>query len=141
VEGPELRCGKAWTGCFGLDIIYVAKAWSAYSMLMRVEALSSPAGWDILHLYGCKLATLKLCVGTAGLREGSRHCVDSQGASVPCCEWSPSPWARSYMSITSLVLLWTVSTVDMECVPLEHKVVCSEVRPLRHGRLMKLRSD
>ena len=46
----------------------------------------------------------------AGLREGRSHCVDSQGASVPCCEWSPDPWARTYMSITSLVLLWTVSS-------------------------------
>ena len=58
-----------------------------------------------------------MCLGVAGLREGSRHCVDSQGASVPCCEWSPSPWARSYMSITSLVLLWTVSTVPPEIEP------------------------
>jgi len=56
-----------------------------------------------------------VCGGLAGLREGSRHCVDSQGASVPCCEWSPSPWARSYMSITGLVLLWTVRT---PCKPL-----------------------
>ena len=39
--------------------------------------------------------------------------MDSQGASVPCCEWSPSPWARSYMSITGLVLLWTVSVLSI----------------------------
>ena len=65
-----------------------------------------------MHLVGSQLAALNLCVGTAGVREGSRHCVDSQGASVPCCEWSPSPWARSYMSITSLVLLWTVRASD-----------------------------
>lgn len=34
--------------------------------------------------------------------------MDASGASIPCCMWAPSAWAKSYMSITSLVLLWTL---------------------------------
>ena len=72
-------------------------------------------------LAACRVSSLRVSIrarlrtisevwlSMAGLREGRSHCVDSQGASVPCCEWSPSPWARTYMSVTSLVLLWTVS--------------------------------
>ena len=34
--------------------------------------------------------------------------MDATGASIPCCMWSPSRWAVSYMGANSLVLLWTL---------------------------------
>ena len=38
----------------------------------------------------------------------ARQCLNGEGQEVPCCAWQPDAWVPAYMSLTSLVLLWTV---------------------------------
>ena len=38
----------------------------------------------------------------------SRQCLNGDGQEVPCCQWSPDTWVPPYMSLASVMLLWTV---------------------------------
>ncbi|CAL5222858.1 g5284 [Coccomyxa viridis] len=38
----------------------------------------------------------------------SRQCVNGDGQEVPCCAWAPDAWVPPYMSLASVMLLWTV---------------------------------
>ena len=38
----------------------------------------------------------------------SRQCINGDGQEVPCCAWTPDAWVPPYMSLASVMLLWTV---------------------------------
>ncbi len=38
----------------------------------------------------------------------SRQCINGDGQEVPCCAWAPDAWVPPYMSLASVMLLWTV---------------------------------
>ena len=37
-----------------------------------------------------------------------RQCLNGDGQEVPCCAWAPDAWVPPYMSLASVMLLWTV---------------------------------
>lgn len=47
-------------------------------------------------------------VAPNGARTNHTQCVNAEGSAIPCCVWAPSGWAKAYMSISGLVLLWTM---------------------------------
>ena len=48
------------------------------------------------------------CAGEVVKVTHGRQCLDGEGQEVPCCAWQPDAWVPAYMSLTSIMLLWTV---------------------------------
>ena len=48
------------------------------------------------------------CAGDVAKVVHSRQCVNGDGQEVPCCAWAPDAWVPPYMSLASVMLLWTV---------------------------------
>ena len=54
--------------------------------------------------HGC----CRTCAGDVARVVHSRQCVNGDGQEVPCCAWAPDAWVAPYMSLASVMLLWTV---------------------------------
>ena len=52
--------------------------------------------------------TLKCAAGDVAKVTHSWQCLNEDGQEVPCCTWAPDGWVPPYMSLASVMLLWTV---------------------------------
>ena len=70
------------------------------------ECLSS-AIWQFTG--GCSvLQGFQCAAGDVAKVTHSRQCLNTDGQEVPCCVWAPDSWVPPFMSLASVMLLWTV---------------------------------